>query len=196
MTSRGAHRGTSIEFVEAVAGLARVRLRPEVVITEIPAPQRIAPHSAALSAEIIPTLAEEDAEPPASGRFIILHDPSAPEAWEGTWRIVSFTRAVLEPELAGDPLLGEVGWSWLTDSLHSSGAAHHALGGTVTRVVSESFGALGDTEPSVEMEVRASWTPDGDDLPEHLRVWTDLMCTVAGLPPLPEGVTALPSTRR
>ena len=30
----------------------------------------------------------------------------------------------------------------------------------------------------------------------HLEAWADLLCTVAGLPPLPEGVTALPHRRR
>lgn len=185
-----------MEFAEAVKGLVGLRLRPEVVLSEIPAPQRIAPHSAALAGEIVLTPGDDEAEAPASGRFVILHDPDAPAAWEGTWRVVSYTRARLEPELSSDPLLGEVGWAWLNDALHSSGAAHHALGGTVTRVVSESFGTLDATEPSVEIEVRASWTPDGDDLRQHLQVWADLLCTVAGLPPLPEGVTALPGQRR
>jgi hypothetical protein len=35
----------------------------------------------------------------------------------------------------------------------------------------------------------------GPDLGPHVLAWTDLLCTVAGLPPLPEGVTAL-RTRR
>lgn len=185
-----------MEFAEAVKGLVGLRLRPEVVLSEIPAPQRIAPHSAALSGEIVMTPGDDEAETPASGRFVILHDPDAPAAWEGTWRIVSYTRALLEPELSSDPSLEEVGWAWLNDALSSSGAEHHALGGTVTRVVSESFGTLCATEPSVEIEVRASWTPGGDNLRQHLQVWADLLCTVAGLPPLPKGVTALPGQRR
>ncbi|WP_040634501.1 DUF3000 domain-containing protein [Mobilicoccus pelagius] len=188
MTDRRAPSRAASQFAEAVERLRGVSLRPEVDLTEIPAPQRIAPHSVALSAEIATHL---DEDPLATGRFVVLFDDDAPEAWDGTWRIVTLARARLEPELASDPLLGEVGWSWLTDALHTSGAAHRALGGTVTRVVSESFGTLADTDPSVEMELRASWTPDGDDLVDHLTTWTDVLATVAGVPPVPHGVTPL-----
>jgi hypothetical protein len=66
----------------------------------------------------------------------------------------------------------------------------------VTRVVSESFAGLSDRPASVEMEVRASWTPLGGNLGDHLEAWSDLLCTIAGLPPLPEGVIALPGQRR
>lgn len=165
-----------------------MRLRPEIQLEEIPAPQRIAPHSVALSGEVLRP-GSQDAL--ASGRFVVLHDPAAPEAWESPWRVVTFVRAHLEPELGADPLLGEVGWSWLTDAIHANGAGFRALGGTVTRVVSESFGALADRDGEVEIEVRASWSPTEPDLGEHLLIWTELLCTVAGLPPLPQGVTAL-----
>ena len=50
--------------------------------------------------------------------------------------------------------------------------------------------------PAVEMEVRASWTPLGGSLGDHLEAWCNLLCTIAGLPPLPEGVIALPGQRR
>ena len=46
------------------------------------------------------------------------------------------------------------------------------------------------------MEVRASWTPLGPEVGDHLLAWSDLLCTIAGLPPLPEGVVALPGPRR
>ena len=102
----------------------------------------------------------------------------------------------MEPEFASDPLLGEVGWTWLTDSLDQRGVDYTADAGTVTRVVSESFGGLSDKDPSVEMEVRASWSPVGGSVADHLLAWSDLLCTIAGLPPLPEGVIALPGPRR
>jgi len=35
-----------------------------------------------------------------------------------------------------------------------------------------------------------------DDLGPHVRGWTDLLCTVAGLPPLPDGVASLPRRLR
>jgi hypothetical protein len=168
-------------------------LRPEVRLTEVPAPQRIAPYAVALTAEVMG--AEEDDEL-ASGRFVLLHDPAAPEPWDGVWRAVTFARAELEPELATDPLLGAVGWTWLTGALGSLDAHYTAEAGTVTRVVSESFAGLSDRSATVEMEVRASWTPLTAEVGVHLQGWADLLCTIAGLPPLPEGVTALPGLWR
>lgn len=176
-----------------MSALREARLRPEVRLTEVPAPQRIAPYAVALTADVV-TSASGDEEL-ASGRFVLLHDPSCPGPWEGEWRAVTFARAELEPELASDPMLGAVGWSWLVDSLDARRLGYVAEAGTVTRVVSESFAGLSDREPTVEMEVRASWTPLGD-IGAHLLAWSDLLCTIAGLPPLPEGVVALPGQRR
>lgn len=169
-------------------------MRPEIRLTEVPAPQRIAPYAVALTADVLPSVGSEDEL--ASGRFILLFDPSAPEPWNGEWRIVTFSRAELEAEFASEPLLGQVGWSWLTDALDVRGVDYTAEAGTVTRVVSESFGGLSDKDASVEMELRASWSPVGGDIGEHLLAWSDLLCTIAGLPPLPEGVIALPGPRR
>jgi hypothetical protein len=68
-----------------------------------------------------------------------------------------------------------------------------AIGGTVTRVLSQSFGALAATPEAVDLEIRASWTPTDTELGFHLAVWGDLMATAGGLPPLPDGVTSLAS---
>jgi hypothetical protein len=184
------------EFTQALLDLRGARLRPEVRLTEVPAPTRIAPYAVALTAEVVAAGDADDGDELASGRFVLLHDPSAPEPWEGVWRAVTFARAELEPEVATDPMLGAVGWSWLVDSLGAREIGYTAEAGTVTRVVSESFAGLADREPTVEMEVRASWTPVGEDLGGHLSAWVDLLCTIAGLPPLPDGVTALPGQRR
>ncbi|GAB2679446.1 DUF3000 domain-containing protein [Thalassiella azotivora] len=180
-------------FQRAVEALRSARLRPEVRLEEVPAPGRIAPYSAALSADVVAGPAE-DVDELATGRFVLLHDPAGQEAWEGTFRVVSFVRAELEPEMGADPLLGQVGWSWLVECLTNAGASAHAAGGTVTRVLSDSHGSLAERPATVEIEVRASWTPEGADLAPHLHAWADLLCTVAGLPPLPEGVA--PLTRR
>lgn len=181
-----------LEFSRALDALRGVRLRSEVRLTEVPAPGRIAPYAVALTGDVV----GRDDEDLASGRFVLLHDPSAPEPWGGQWRAVTFARAELEPEFASDPLLGEVGWSWLTDALDDAGVSYTNEAGTVTRVVSESFAGLADRPATVEIEVRASWTPLGDAVAAHLRAWTDVLCTIAGLPPLPEGVVALPGPRR
>ncbi len=184
------------EFTQALRALRGVQLRPEVRIEEVPAPSRIAPYAVALTAEVVTAGLPAEGDELASGRFVLLHDPSAPEPWDGVWRVVTFARAELEPELANDPMLGGVGWSWLMDALRARDAPFIAEGGTVTRVVSESFAALGERNATVEMEIRASWTPTGPDLGVHLQVWSDLLCMIAGLPPLPEGVVALPGRRR
>ncbi len=170
-----------------------MRLRPEVRLTEVPAPQRIAPYAVALSAEVVAPGGEHSL---ATGRFVLLHDPTCPEPWEGDWRAVTFASAELEQEVASDPALGEVGWAWLVEALTHRELAYSAEAGTVTRVVSESFGGLADRDTRVELEVRASWTPTDGALGEHLLAWSDLLSTLAGLPPLPEGVVALPGPRR
>ena len=109
---------------------------------------------------------------------------------------MTFARAELEPEVGTDPSLGEVGWAWLVEALESRGLRYCAEAGTVTRVVSERFGGLSEQVPTVEIEVRASWTPLDGDLGAHLLAWSDLLSTIAGLPPLPDGVVALPGARR
>ncbi|EWT06001.1 hypothetical protein N864_00930 [Intrasporangium chromatireducens Q5-1] len=190
-TLPGAH---GADFARVLAALRDVRLRPEVRLTEVPAPSRIAPHAAALTGDVLdPTDPEGEL---ATGRFVLLHDPSLPEAWDGAWRVVTFARAELEPELAADPMLGAVGWSWLVDALQGRGLRWTAEAGTVTRVVSEGFAGLADRGASVEMEIRASWTPTDEALTDHLRAWADMLCTIAGIPPLPDGVVPLPGPRR
>lgn len=173
-------------FAQAVTSLRAVRLRPEVTLTEVPSPGRIAPYSVAMSAEV--ASGEDEL---ASGRFVLLHDPAGQDAWEGTMRAVTFVRAELEPEMGGDPLLGDVGWTWLVECLASAGARPVATGGTVTRVLSQSHGSLADRPSVVEIEIRASWTCPDPELGAHLRGWVDLLCTVGGLPPVPEGVRLL-----
>jgi hypothetical protein len=195
MHTRRLPRDHSVVFARVVATLRAAVTRPEVRLTEVPAPQRIAPYAWAVTADVVDTSGGSETDL-ATGRFVLLYDPAEPEPWSGPWRIVTFARAELEPELATDPCLSEVGWSWLIDSLAAQDAPFLAEAGTVTRVVSESFAGLSDREPSVEMEIRASWTPADDDPTPHLAAWLTLVCTIAGLPPLPDGVVALPGQRR
>lgn len=189
-----AHQGADAPdtFLRAVASLRRAELRPEVVLAEAPAPQRLAPYAVAFTAEVVPPGGGDDL---ATGRLVLLHDPGGHEAWHGTLRLVTFVRADLEPELAADPLLAGVGWTWLVEALEQQGAEATAVSGTVTRVASESFGALADRPATAEVEVRASWTPLGEDLAPHLQGWVQLLCTAAGLPPLPAGVVPIPARR-
>ena len=185
------------EFRLAVAQLREARLRPEIFCEEMPAPQRIAPFASALSADVT-----VDGDDVGTGRLVLLHDPAGNDAWEGTFRCVAYARAEIDPEMANDPLLAEVGWSWLSEALEAHGATYVAPSGTVTKVSSESFGSMAGEEPSAQLEIRASWTPvvdpDGDgvlDLEPHVEAWGELLCTASGLPPVPEGVAPLPSRR-
>jgi hypothetical protein len=182
-------------FTDAVAQLRSARLRPEVLCEEMPAPQRIAPYASALSADVT-----VDGDDVGTGRIVLLHDPHGNDSWEGTFRCVAYARAEIDPEMANDPLLAEVGWSWLSEALDAHGATYAAPSGTVTKVSSESFGGMADEEASAQLEIRASWTPlpaagDTLDLAPHIEAWGEMLCTASGLPPVPEGVAPLPSRR-
>jgi len=179
------------EFVRSLRSLRTVTPRPEVILDEVPGPARIAPYSAALTAEVRTARRSAAAAELASGRFVVLYDPAGQEAWEGCFRLVTLARATLEHEVGADPLLGEVAWSWFADALDSQGLSVQAAGGTVTRVLSQSFGALEKRAEQTELEIRASWTAADEDLAPHLRAWEALLCTAAGLPPLPDGVVSL-----
>ena len=117
------------------------RLRPEILCEEMPAPQRIAPFAAALSADVT-----VDGDDVGTGRIILLHDPAGNDAWDGTFRCVAYARAEIDLELITDPMLAAVGWTWLTEALDAHGAAYLAASGTVTRVATESFGGMADEE--------------------------------------------------
>jgi len=180
-------------FRRAVRDLLSASWRPELAVEEIPAPQRIAPFSAAITADVL-----VGGDEVGSGRLVLLHDPAGNAAWEGTFRCVTFARADVDPEMVTDPLLATVGWSWLTDALAAHGAAYGAPSGTVTSVASESFGGMADEAARAEVEIRASWTAElveGRGLNAHLAAWAELLCTTAGLPPLPAGVVMMPSRR-
>jgi Protein of unknown function (DUF3000) len=173
------------EFAGVVRSLSTAVLRRAVRTTPMRAPQRLAPWTHALGLEVV-----QDQEEIATGRLVLLHDPQGYEAWQGTYRLVGYASVDLEPDLAADPLLPEVGWSWLTDALRTAGAEHLAPAGTVTQTTSTRFGDMPEGPPRTsELELRASWTPVGLDLGPHLVAWAELMCVAAGLPP--EGVTAI-----
>jgi len=164
-------------------------MRPELRLEEVPPPTRIAPYALALTGEVNPTGDPDDFL--GSGRFVVLYDPEGQEAWNGNFRVIVMARARLEDELGADAMLGEVGWSWLTDALTAEEAGYHSLSGTVTRVLSETFGGLELRGGEVEIEIRASWTPTSNDLAPHLRAWALLTCQAAGLPPIPDNVAPL-----
>ena len=180
-------------FSEAVAALEAVEPRAEVRLSPLPPPRRLASYAHALSASV-----RAGAEELADGRFVLLHEPAGEESWQGVFRVVTLARSELEPELATDPLLPEVAWSWLTEALDAQGLDRRAMGGTVTRAGSDFFGGLADRPARAELELRASWTPAAAaGLGAHLLAWCELLAQCAGLPPETGGpaVTALPRRR-
>ena len=171
-------------FTRAVDELRAVTPRAEITLEEVPAPQRLAPFAYALGGTVL-----RSGDEVATGRLILLHDPAGHEAWDGTMRLVTYVTAELEAELAADPLLPAVGWSWLTDALDVHEARFTAIGGTVTQTLSTRFGELAGPPTAADIEIRASWTPIDDDLGTHVEAWCALLASTAGLPP--PGVTAL-----
>lgn len=195
------------EFAAAVAelalGVTTARdSRQELTVEDEPPPRRLAPHAVAFAATV-----ESAGREIGWGRFVLLHDAAGQDGWVGSFRVIAYVRADLEPDIAADPLIGEVGWSWLTEALDDRSAGYAAPSGTVTRVVTEGFGAK-HTEPvTTEFEMRASWSPvapspvpsaprataagTGLCLDRHLAAWCDALCTASGLPPVQPGVAHL-----
>jgi hypothetical protein len=141
--------------------------RLEIKIDSVPAPQKLAPLAFAMTGDV----ALDERDDIATGRFVLLCDQQ-------------------------DPLLPEVGWSWVNEALRENNAEFRAPSGTVTRVSSASFGQMSSSENSSEIEIRASWTPaDPKNLINHLRAWASLLGIASGLTPLPDGVASLKQRR-
>ena len=195
-------------FAAAVAAFMAGRealRRRDLVFEDVPAPKRLAPYATAMAATV--RRGEADV---AWGRLVLLYDPDGQQGWDGFFRLVAYVRADVEPEIAADPLLGEVGWSWLSEALDARVPGYAVPSGTVTRVITEGFGAKRDELPLTGFELRASWsptTPDGSkgpkgpkglkgpggsagnddldalDLPAHIAAWCDCLSAAAGLEP-------------
>ncbi len=201
------------EFLRAVAelesGLAAQRqLRPELAFEEEPAPRRLAPFARAIaatvSADAMPDSSGQPQEPDSdaeigSGRFVLLFDAAGQQGWDGKYRIIGYVRAELEPEMAADPLINAVGWSWLTEALDAR-TGYRKISGTVTTVVTQGFGSKEDEPTSTGFELRASWSPaitgTSPELDGHIEAWCEVICMAAGLPPLAPGVANLRPQRR
>jgi hypothetical protein len=187
---------------------------PELSFEDVPAPRTLAPFATAMAATV-----EVGETEVASGRLVLLYDPAGQDGWAGPLRIIVYIRAELDPEIAADPLVGQVGWSWLTEALANRTAGYAEPSGTVTRVVTEGFGAKEAEAAITGFELRASWSPaapgepagaagrpdglappipDGHLLDGHVAAWCDALCAAAGLPPLAWGVAVLhrPESRR
>ena len=184
-------------FREAVAAMSAVTARPEIELGPIRPPQRLAPYSYALGAEVkhpevdvIPEGSDGD----AFGRLILLYDPDGADAWDGTIRLVAYVQADLDSHEAIDPLLPEVAWSWLVDALESRTEHVIALGGTVTATTSVRYGDISGPPRGHQLELRASWTATTPEVGVHVEAFCEVLEHAAGLPPT--GVTDLGSRSR
>jgi hypothetical protein len=190
------------------------QISDDVTIEDVPPPKRLAPHATAISA-----IAHRDGEEVATGRLVLLFDPDGNDGWCGMFRLVAIVQADIEPEVAADPLLGEVGWTWLTESLDTYTPGYAAESGTVTRVITEGFGAKEQDLPLTSFELRASWSPAatdaadatdaagpdntgpgtgspeiaGLDIGAHVLAWYACLRAAAGLEP--PGTRSLPGSR-
>jgi len=185
------------QFREAVAAMNAAKVRPEIELGPIRPPQRLAPYSYALGAEVRRPETEiipESSEGDAFGRLILLHDPEGSDAWDGTLRLVAYIQADLDSSEAVDPLLPEVAWSWLVDALQEREEHVTALGGTVTATTSVRYGDISGPPRAHQLEVRASWTATTPALDAHVQAFCEVLEHAAGLPPA--GVTDLSSRPR
>ncbi len=190
-----------VEFHDAVEAMNAATVRPEIELGPIRPPQRLAPFSYAIGAEVKhPELASDLAVVPeqsdgdAFGRLILLHDPEGSEAWDGTMRLVAYIQADLDSTEAVDPLLPEVAWSWLVDALEARSEHVTALGGTVTATTSVRYGDISGPPRAHQLELRASWTATTPELGVHVQAFCEVLEHAAGLPPV--GVTDLGSRSR
>lgn len=186
--------GQPAHFRDAVEAMGRAAVHPNIEVGPIRPPQRLAPYSYAIGAEVSRPEAELITEQPdadAFGRLILLYDPEGTEAWNGTLRLVAYIQADLEAAVADDPLLPEVAWSWLVDALHTRDAPQTALGGTVTATSSVRYGDIAGPPRAHQLELRASWTAESTELAPHVEAFCEVLAFAAGLPPA--GITVLGS---
>ena len=184
-------------FREAVATMHTASVRSEIELGPIRPPQRLAPYSYALGAEVKhpePDVIPEDSDGDAFGRLILLYDPDGTDAWDGTMRLVAFIQADLDSHEAIDPLLPEVAWSWLVEALNSRTEHVTALGGTVTATTSVRYGDISGPPRGHQLELRASWTATTPELGAHVQAFCEVLEHAAGLPPV--GITDLSSRTR
>ena len=172
-------------FAAALHSIEDAHPREDVELEQMPAPTRMAPFAFAMEGEAIGHGPQENCY--ALGKFIVLFDPQGQDGWQGEFRVVTLVKADLDQELASDPLVAEIAWSWIVEALDCMSV--RCLCGTVTQRTSKSFGDLSladdDSTPTSAVEIRASWTAPNDELGKHLEAWTNVLATAAGLAPLP-----------
>ena len=95
----------SFSFEALVENLRSITPRGEIILEEVPAPQKLATHAFAFTADVssLSSNLETDNEEIASGRFVLLHEPGGQDTWEGEYRCVTFMRADVDSQMQEDP---------------------------------------------------------------------------------------------
>jgi len=184
--------GEPAPFRAAVEAMGSATVHPRIELAPIRPPQRLAPYSYAVGAEVKhpeTPVVPVDSEGDAFGRLILLHDPDGDDAWHGVFRLVAYIQADIDASLATDPLLPEVAWSWLVEALDSRTEPYTALGGTVTSTSSVRYGDIAGPPRAHQLELRASWTAVTTDMRPHVEAFCEVLAYSAGLPPA--GITHL-----
>ena len=179
-------------FRAAIEKMHGATVHPDIEVGPIRPPQRLAPFSYAIGAEVRHAetdVVAEQSDGDAFGRLILLYDPEGDEAWNGTMRLVAYIQADVDASLASDPMLPDVAWSWLVEAFDARSEPLTALGGTVTSTSSVRFGDIAGPPRAHQLELRASWTALSDELSVHVEAFGEVLAYAAGLPPI--GVTRL-----
>ena len=175
----------NIDFLEIKNSLSSFPWRAHLQVTEIPAPRGVADDACAVEADVVSNL-----NIIGDGRLVLLYDAAGNDMWRNKLRCVAFIRADIDMDIAADPLLPDVGWTWLTECLNNHNADFHSESGTVTVTASRSHGGRRNVDEA-SIEIRASWSPNisaSHGIISHFMAWQDLLCLAAGLPPIPAGI--------
>jgi len=179
------------QFAQALTSLRAAALDVGVEVREVPAPSRAAAYAVALSGSLARAGSPDDEV--ADGTFVVLYDPPVTPVDDGTFRVIVLVRAELDEEMSGDPMLPEVAWDWMLESLERCPVPPVDPGGSVTRTITTSHGAVAGRPEEVELELRASWSSAEPDVGPFLTAWAGVLRAFAGVPP--HGVTALDDRR-
>ncbi|PTW91692.1 hypothetical protein C8A06_1425 [Microbacteriaceae bacterium MWH-Ta3] len=178
-----------LDFFARAAESARAAVVPkDLNAHEIAAPTNLSPNAIAFMGDVTGGVGNFDR---GTGRLVLLDDPDLPAGWDGRSRAILYAQAPLETDIGDEMLVVDVAWAWLLESLAAHGATYAHASGTVTKVVSTGFGEMSEQGRGSQLEIRASWSPLDDNFQAHVEAWAQFVCTLAGFPPLPDGVVPM-----
>jgi len=181
------------QFAAAALSLGEPLLREELISEQIPAPEKIAPWALAFAAQ-----APNPADTPMNrgvGRIVFLYDPEQHETWGSNMRVIAYGKSPLENDLGVEEDVAHFWWEELMRTLKSHGAKFSHEAGTVTKMTSTGMGSLANDPSASEVEIRASWSPQHDELGPHLAAWQDLIAAMAGFGIEGAGVTRISTSK-